>query len=172
MRWFSFTIMLFVALVLQVGMARLFGLGRQRIMPDLLLMLMVILAFRGSHEQAPLAGWILGLIKDLSSESPLGGYAFAFGLTAWVIVRSRELFFGDNPISLMFITFVAGFLAEQFVLTICLFKNIFTGEGYSAISTAIVFSALLTAGLVPYGQWMVMRFHRQLGLPRQRRYGR
>ena len=172
MRWFNFTIMLFAALVMQVGMARLFGLGRQRIMPDLLLMLVVILAFRGSHGQAPLAGWVLGLIKDLSSQSPLGGYAFAFGLAAWGIVRLRELFFGDNPMSLMFITFVAGFLVEQFVLIICLLKNIFTGEDYGTLSTVIAFSTLLTAALVPYGQWVVMRFHRQLGLPRQRRYGR
>jgi len=172
MRWFNFAIVVFITLVIQVGIARLFGLGQQRVMPDLLLVLAVVLAFRGTREQVPIAGFILGLVKDLSSQAPLGGYAIAFGLMTWIIVRLRELFYGDNPVTLIFLTFLCSFLAEQFVLIICVVKGILPGGDYGSITVVLLFSSLLTGAVAPYGQWLVMRLHRQLGLPKQRRYGR
>jgi len=172
MHWFNFGIALFLTLILQIGSARLFGLGSGQIMPDLLLMVMVIIAFRARREQAPLAGWVLGLVKDLTSQAPLGGYAFGFGLAALLIVYLREYFYGDNPITLMVIAFLSSFLIEQFVLVLCLVKGIFSGRDYGSLTMAITFSSLLTAALTPYGHWVMMRFYRQLGLPRQRKYGR
>jgi rod shape-determining protein MreD len=172
MRWFTFGIVVFVTLVMQVGIVRLFGLGPQRVMPDLFLILAVILGFRAPSEQAPIAGWILGIVKDLSSEAPLGAYAIAFGLMVWAIVRLREFFYGDNPITLMLLTFISSFLVEQFALLVCRIKGVLPGGSYGSICIAIGFSALLTAGLTPYGHWLVMKLYRQLGLPKRRTYGR
>jgi len=172
MRWFSFSILLFVTLVVQVGLAQLFGLGPQRVTPDLFLLLAVVLAFRGQRDQAMVAGWLLGLAKDLSSQAPLGSYAFVFGLMTWAVIRGREVFYGEHPITLIIITFLSSFAVEQLVLMICVYKGVFASEDCGGLSVIIMFSALLTAGLAPYGQWIVMRFHRQLGLPRRRTYGR
>ncbi|MBN1764768.1 MAG: rod shape-determining protein MreD [Sedimentisphaerales bacterium] len=172
MRWFNFVLLLFVTLVLQLGVGRLFGVGPQRVMPDLLLLLAVVLAFRGPADQALIACWILGLVKDLSSQAPLGSYAFAFGLLAWAIVRLREMFYGEHPITLIVLTFLCSFLAEIFVLFICSLKKVMEVESYTSFSLVIMFSAMLTAGLAPYGQWLILKLHRQLGLPRRRIYGR
>ena len=172
MRWFNFILLLFVTLVLQLGVGRLFGVGPQQVMPDLLLLLAVVFAFRGPADQALIACWILGAVKDLSSQAPLGSYAFAFGLMAWAIVRLREMFYGDHPITLIVLTFLCSFFAELFVLFICSLKDVLQVDSYSSFSLVIMFSSLLTAGLAPYGQWLVMKLHRQLGLPRRRTYGR
>lgn len=172
MRWFNFIILLFLSLVVQVGVARLFGLGPQRVMPDLLVMVAVVLAFRAPGDHALIAGWILGLAKDLTSQAPLGCYAMAFGLLAWAVVHLRELFYGDHPLTLIVFTFFAGFMVEQFVLGVCLIKKIFPSGNYAAFSMAIMFSAMITAAIAPYGQWILMKFNRQLGLPRRRTYGR
>ena len=54
-------------------------------MPDLFLLLLVVLAYRGNNDQVLLACWILGLAKDLTSSAPLGSYALAFGILALLI---------------------------------------------------------------------------------------
>ncbi len=172
MRWFNFGILLFVTLVLQMGVARLFGLGEQRVMPDLLLLVAVVLAFRGEQNSAMIACFFLGLAKDLTGQAVLGSYAIGFGLLGWIIVRARDLFYGEHPITLIMITLAAGFFVEQLVLAICLMKKVFSWDNYGVLTLSILFSAVLTAGLSPYGQWLLLKFHRWLGLPRRRSYGR
>jgi len=171
-RWFNFGILVLVALVLQGGFCRLFGLGPQRIAPDILLMLAVVIAFRGPIEQGPIACWILGLAKDASSEAVLGSYALAFGLTGVLVLWLRELLYGDHFLGLMGMTLLSSFLAEHFVFAISLVRGDLRGDNYGALAAAMLFSALLTAALAPYGQWLVLKLHRQLGLPGRRVYGR
>ena len=171
MRWFSFTILLLVTMTLVVGMGRVFGLGPQRIMPDLLLLLAVVLAFRGSADEILPACWILGLAKDLTSGAPLGCYAFSFGLLGLLIVYLRELLYGDNAWTLAAVTLAGSFLIEQFVFWVCLMKGMYNGPSYPGITLSVMFSALFTSALTPYGQWMINKLHRRLGLPQRRRYG-
>jgi len=170
MRWLNFLILVFVVLLLQVAVCRPLGLGPQRIMPDLLLMTAVILSFHGSGDKVPVACWVLGLVKDVSSQGALGCYAFSFGLLALIIIRLRDMFYGDKPLVLMLFIVVGGFLAEQMTLLIGMIKEDFPSETYGALSMAAMFSVLFTAGLAPYGQWLMMKLHRQLGLPRRRAY--
>jgi len=172
MRWFSFGILVFVTLVLQVGLGRMLGVGPQHVAPDLLVLAAVLLAFRGPSAAAPMACWVLGLAKDLSSVAPLGCYAFSFGLLALVVVRLREMFYGEHPLTLITLTFLGSLAVEQFVLALEILRGTFAQSDYWNLSMGVVFSALLTGVLAPYGQWVVMRLHRQLGLPRRRSYGR
>lgn len=172
MRWFNFGIMSLAALVLQVGVGRLLSLGPQQIMPDLLLMLAVVIAFRGSSEDAPMACWILGLLKDLSSEAVLGSYALGFGLAAVVILRLRELLYGEHPLGLITMFFFASIAVEQLAWIIGVLRGDFSWEHYGSVGTTIVFAALLTAAVAPYGQWLLVKLHRQLGLSARRKYTR
>ena len=55
-------------------------------------------------------------------------------------------------------------------LLVGIMKGDFTSESYSVLCIAAMFSVMFTAGLSPYGQWLMMRFSRQLGLPRRRGY--
>ncbi len=158
--------MLFV-LIIQMSFGR-FGLGPQRIMPDLLLMMAVIVAFRGPADQAPVAGCVLGILKDLSSLAPLGTYTITLGLLTWAIVRIRDVFYGEHPLALILIMFVGSFLVETLALGISLLKQ---EMNRSDPWMVIFFTALLTAGVAPYAQWIIMKFHRQLGIPQRRSYG-
>lgn len=170
MRWFGFGILAFVGLVLQVGVAGPLGLGPGRIVPDLLLMAAIVLAYRGNDEKALVGCWILGVIKDMSSGAPLGSYALAFGLVALGVMWVRDLFYGEHPLILIGITFVCSLMVENLVLLIGSAKGVFEIGSWVTLWPSIMFSALFTAGLAPYGQWLMMKFHRQLGLSRRRKY--
>jgi len=166
MRWLSFSILLFALIVVQVSMGYLFGI----IKPDFLLLLAVLLAYRGSGPKMLIACWILGFAKDLTSEASLGCYAFAFGLIALLIVRVRELFYGDHPLALIILTALCSFIVEQMILALGFIKGDLAESSYATITWALLFAALFTGGLAPYGQWLVMKMHRRLGLPRWRNY--
>ena len=97
-RWLSFVILLLALLVTQMAMGRLMGIGPQRIMPDLLLLLAIFLALRSSCTRTILACWVLGLVKDLSSSSVLGSYAISFSLVAFLILSLREWLYAGNPL--------------------------------------------------------------------------
>ena len=168
MRWLNFIILLFVTLILQAGPGRLFGLGPQRIMPDLLLILAVILAFRAGIPQILIACWILGLAKDLTSPAPFGCYAFTFGLVAWLIFHLREWLYGQHPLTLILLTFFAVHLVEHVTLMISLLKNELPSGQYDAFSLTVFFSALFSAALAPYFQWLLLKLHRLLGIPLHR----
>jgi rod shape-determining protein MreD len=170
MRWFSFTIILVITIILQTSVSRIFGFGPQRIMPDLFLLLLVVLAYRGNNDQILLACWILGLAKDLTSSAPLGSYALAFGLLALLIRRLRELLYGERLLPMVLVALAGSFLVEQFVLFICVLKGAPLMSQYPRLSLEMLFSAALTAALLPYVYWLVSKLHRQLGLPDQRRY--
>lgn len=170
MRWFNFTILLTAAIVLQTGVARIFGLGPQRIMPDLLLLVMVVMAFRGARDQALLPCWILGLVKDLSSAAPLGSYALAFGLLALTITYLRELLYGQRLLPMMLTVLVGSFLVEQMVYLLCVIKGAPLADQYGRLSLGMLFSAGLTAALLPYGHGLLMKLHRWLGLAQRGGY--
>ena len=172
MRWVSFFILVFVTMVLQVGLGRLIGLGPQRIMPDLLLLLAVVLAFRGPVDEVLLASWFLGLAKDLTSQAPLGMYALSFGLLALLITRLRGVLYGENMLTQAVAALVGSFLVEHLVFVLGLLKGRYTGAVYESVVLGMMFSALFTAALIPYAQWIVWKLQRRLSLPERRRYGR
>jgi len=172
MRWLNFLILLIVLLVLQVGVVRFFGLGAHRISPDLLLMSAMVIAFKAKEEQAPLACWLLGLAKDMSSSAALGSYAFAYGLTAIILLFLRDSFYGDHPVLVILLTFFFGLAAEHLVLGLSALRGSTNGLGYGKWLGLILLQLCLTAALAPYGYWLLMKLHRFLGLPTRRHYRR
>lgn len=171
MRWFSFAILVLAAVLLHT-ICQPLGLGRQRLMPDLLLLLAIVLAFRGPGPQALLACWILGLTKDINSVAPLGSYAFCFGLLGLFIVWFRELIYGENSLLLMGLTFAGCCLVEHAFWAILTLKTDSASPRYLQMLPAVLLSAAFTAALAPYVNWLIVKLHRPLGLPSGRRYGR
>ena len=172
MRWFIFSILVLVTLVLQVGLGRFMGIGPQRIMPDLLLLMAIVTAFRADSEEAPIACWFFGLAKDLTSQAPLGIYAFSFGLLAMLIVRMRDMLYGENLLTQAALVLVGSFIVEHLALGACIIKGSYREINYASLAMGMMFSALFTAALAPYGQWILWKLHRHLGMPERRRYGR
>lgn len=172
MRWFNFGILVLISLVLQVSICRRIGIGQQRLIPDLLLLAAVVLAFRAPDKDALIACWVLGLVKDITSGSPLGGYALCFGLMAMLLVRMREVLYGMRSVTLIVITLVMSMVIEQAAFLLCVLKGSAGWNQYSGITFTIFLSAMLTGGLAPYAFWLLTKLHRQLGLQRDRFYPR
>ena len=171
MRWINFAILVFCLLVVQLGLGRLMGLGPQHIIPDLLLVVAIVLAFRGGNHRSLEACWILGLCRDFTSDAVLGSHALAFGLMGFLIIYLREWVFGEHPLAVMMVTFVAALAVSQNIFFINLFKGTMVFEDYATQSLEMMFSALFTAALTPYGQWGLRKLARPLGIERERAFG-
>ncbi|MCF7957333.1 MAG: rod shape-determining protein MreD [Phycisphaerae bacterium] len=170
MKWLSFIILIFIAVILQCGLANPLGLGPQRIMPDLLLLTAVILLLHSTGDKALVACWLAGLAKDLTSLAPFGCYALAFGLMALLLTKTRALFYDDRPIALMIFTFAATVFTEEATLFIGILKGDFHSDSTHILLPVILATALLTAILAPYAHWVLMKFDKSLGLQRKKGY--
>ncbi len=168
MRWIPFLILTVVILIFQVGIVPPLGLGPQRIVPDLMLMLTVVLALRGEKNRVLLACWIIGTFKDLASEAPLGCHALTYGLAAIFIVSIRDYLYGNRPVILMLLTLVLAFLTQLFELWLYLVRQGALMESFRPALLNVLFSALFTAALAPYMSWLIASMHHQLGLPGRR----
>lgn len=60
---------------------------------DLYIILTIVWALSAPTYDARVAGWIIGLVQDLGTVSPLGLHAFALGLTALAVTILRENIF-------------------------------------------------------------------------------
>ena len=167
MRWVRFGILVLVFLVLQIGVGSALEFSHLKIVPDLLLLLAILLIFRAPTDQALVACWLLGLLKDITSQAPLGSYAFTFGLLGLMLIRLRELLVGSRLLPQIFLMFVSSMLIEHAVWLICVVKSDVALDSYRQSLATMAVSALLTAALYPYGYWLMTKLHRRLGLSRR-----
>jgi rod shape-determining protein MreD len=84
-----------VSVVLQVAMLPLYVMSSFK--PDILLIIMVLLALRGSFETGTPLAWLLGLIKDSFSGLYLGLNAFSFLLIFFAIKSTSDRLYADSP---------------------------------------------------------------------------
>ena len=164
MRWTIFLVVALAAVILQVGTSQVLGLGEQRVMPDLLLLVALVVAFRGPREEALLACWGLGLLKDLTSVAPLGAYAVSFGVLAWVVVGLREWLYGPRLLPQVVVLLAGGLFVEHVVWWVCLVKGVPVMERYWGFLSTALLTGGLTAALYPYGLWVLTKLGRALGL--------
>lgn len=83
----GFVIALLLTYVLQASVVGVLGLRHV----DLFLVLAVLCGLLARAQDAPIAGWCVGLAQDLGSLDPLGIHAFSLGLTALVATRWRSV---------------------------------------------------------------------------------
>lgn len=171
MRWRNVIILVIVSMLVQASLHRLVGLGPQRLIPDLLFMMAVVLVFRGAYEQTLVAGWILGLAKDIITDAPLGAYALAFGIVVCLILKARELLYRGSTLALMLVTFLGAVLVEEMVLMVSRWRGQNSPSDFWRITAALVLGALLTAAIAPYGQWLLLRLRYWLGWSLRKGYG-
>lgn len=110
MRWLAFTILALATLTVQATVGNLLGIptrGGLMLGVDFLAIVAVLVALKvRAGSDALLAGWILGLLIDLSSpHMPIGLYALTFSLSASLVYYVRGAVFTTNPISQLLTTF-------------------------------------------------------------------
>ena len=130
-----FSCLVLTALVFQVALLPVFV--RAPFKPDLLLVIMVFIALRGSFETgAPLA-WLLGMLDDVCSGVFLGLNAASFLISFFVIKSVSDRLYADSAI--LFVLTVVGVTVASFTLNLLLMV-LFTatpGIAYSMFSDSI-----------------------------------
>lgn len=123
------------SIVIQVSLLPVFV--RSPFKPDLLLVIMVFLALRGSIETgAPLA-WLLGMLSDVFSGLYLGLNALAFLISFVIIKNVSDRLYADSAI--LFVLTVAGVTVAGLALNILLLIMFTSSPGiaYSMLSDII-----------------------------------
>lgn len=130
-----FTGLVIASIVIQVSMLPLFI--RPPFKPDLLLVIMVFTALRGSFKAgAPLA-WMLGMLNDVFSGLYLGLSAATF-LIAFLVIKSvSDRLYADSAI--LFVITVAGVTVAGFTLNMLLTVTFTASPGiaYSMLSDIV-----------------------------------
>lgn len=109
MRWFWIFAVGLLLLAVQMGLVsnlEIPGGG-----PDLVLLLVIFLALYGPMEDAPIAGWLLGIAKDSLSAGTFGLHAVLFMVMAFLLSRIRADIFLEYNVSHAFNAAVSTFLA-------------------------------------------------------------
>src|SRR5687767_2084225 len=112
MRWWSFTILAYVAVAVQLGLGGYVNWGS--VSPNLVLPVAVFIAVNAKRESALLAVFALGLLQDLFTQSPLGVYALGYALVAMVASSKSAAVNRDHWLSHLALTFVAGLISNGF----------------------------------------------------------
>ena len=144
MRWLGFAILAALMIVVQTSLAPWMQVGGQR--PDCVFVLVVYLGLRAPRSDAMLAGGILGLLVDLYGTEPMGLFALAYGFSAVLIVRARELLLHDHPLTNLGVTFIFT-LGVQGMIAV--YRMLGPGAPFFGALFDALFTSIYTALLAP-----------------------
>src|SRR5687767_10722339 len=116
MRWAAYFILVYLAVGLQVGMGDFVRVGASGARPDLVLLVVIFIAIHAPRDAALLGAFGIGLIKDVTTLSPLGLYAIAYSLVGMFTVSTQELVYRAHPVTHVVLGFAGSFLAGGVVL--------------------------------------------------------
>lgn len=161
MRWFWTLLLGAALLVLDVSVgAQLRALWGG---PDFLLIFVVFLSLYCPADDAPIAGWLLGLAKDCLSAGPFGLYAVLFLCLAFFVSRIRADIFTETGKAHM----VNTGLATLMVYTGAVLWMWTIGGGGVSLFRAAMGRVAWNALLAPFMFRLFFRFSAGLGASRR-----
>jgi rod shape-determining protein MreD len=110
MRWLPYFILAYITLGVQIGL-RDYGAVRGAA-PNIVLMAVVFIAINAPRDTALLGCFILGLLQDLMTTSPLGLWALAYGLVGMVVVSTQEIVYREHFLTHASLALVGGLLCD------------------------------------------------------------
>lgn len=114
-----------VAAVLQVALAPHIAIGG--VVPSLLLLVVITLAFAEGSQAGAVAGFAAGLLFDLLGAGPVGAWALVFTLTGYAAGALQTNMFAEGWLLPLTVVFLASALAES---SYAIFLTVVgTGEG-------------------------------------------
>ena len=113
MRWWTFLILAYVIVAVQLGLSGYANWGR--LAPNLVLPAAVFVAINAKREEALLGALLLGLMQDLFTQSPLGLYAFAYALAGLFVVGTSSSGKRDHPVTHLALTLGAALVVNAVV---------------------------------------------------------
>lgn len=97
MKWLKFAILAYFALIMQTTLLPVVFPDTFR--PWALVILANAYLLNKSDESSILLIWLIGLFGDLTSLSPLGSQALAFGIYGLLITSMRPILFTESPLA-------------------------------------------------------------------------
>lgn len=143
MRWPAFFILVYLAVGLQLGVGDFARVGAAGARPDLVLLAVLFIAIHAPRDAALLGAFAVGLVKDVTTLSPLGLYAVAYSVVAMFTVTAHAYVYRAHPVTHVVLGFFASLLAGAIVLIHGWIK------GPPASLAEVFGSALYTALLAP-----------------------
>ena|SRR5579871_4415224 len=114
MRWFSYILLAYLAVALQIGLAPYIAYGQAQ--PNFVLLAVVFIAVNAPRDAALLGCFILGFLQDLVTQQQPGLFAFSYGLVALLIVNTQQVVYKDHPLTHFSLTLAAGFLTAVIII--------------------------------------------------------
>ena len=143
MRWPAFFILVYLAVGVQIGMGDLVRIGGAGARPDLVLLAVIFIAIHAPRDAALLGAFVIGIVKDTTTLSPLGVYAIAYSLVGMFTISTQEYVYRAHPVTHVMLGFLGSLIAGAVVLIHGWIK------GPPASVGEIFGSALYTALLAP-----------------------
>jgi rod shape-determining protein MreD len=164
MRWLPFFILAYIALGVQSGLSGYDQVYRGR--PNLVLLAALFVAVHAQRDAALLAAFMLGLMQDLLTDSPLGLNAFAYGAIAALVVSVQEVVYRDHVLTHVSLGLICGLIYAAIVYVHGLIYH-WAHAGRSSWARPsllpLLAGAVYTAALAPVVLYVLQRFRRVFG---------
>jgi len=143
MRWLLFLMIILAAGVIQTSLADLAAIGPAK--PDLLIALVVFLAFQFDLHEVFLPIWALGIFRDVFSASPFGVYGLIFLGVGVFVSLVRQFAFRDSVVAVIALTTMSVALCET--LALCVLSMKYRVPYRGSIVASALFSGIYSSAI-------------------------
>ena len=163
MRWFPFFILAYVVLGVQLGLSGYVDVYRAQ--PNFVLLAAVFVAVNAQRDAALLGCFLLGLMQDLLTQSPLGLTAFSYGLIGMFVVSTQEIVYREHFLTHLSLGFAGGLIYAFIVFAHgLLYPLLHASRGFLRPSLGPLFAgAVYTAILAPLLMYLLQRMRKPFG---------
>jgi rod shape-determining protein MreD len=161
MRWPAYLILVYFAIGAQIGMGEFLRIGGAK--PDLVLLAVIFITVNAPRDAALLGAFVIGIMTDLVTLSPLGLYAFTYALIGMFVVSTQELVYRAHPVTHFSLALVGGLMTGMILLIHGWIK------GPSVSASEMFASALYTAILAPILLGLLNQMRKAFAFKQRRR---
>jgi rod shape-determining protein MreD len=170
MRWIAYFILAYIMMGLQVGLSGV--LRYQGAGVNFVLLAAVFIAMNAPRHAALLGCFWLGFMQDLTTQQPIGLFAFAYGLVAMFIVSTQPAVYRDHPLTHFSLVLAAGLMTGAVIVLQAWAHPTRSTEGAVRIAPTVLFAtAIYTAVLAPFVLGLLQRIRRIFSFQPPRRRG-
>src|SRR5262245_5980935 len=163
MRWLAYYILAYIFLGLQLGLQGQIRIGSA--WPNLVLLAVIFIAINAPRDAALLGCFGLGLLQDLTTQQPLGVFAFSYGLLAMFTVSTQQVVYRGHPL-----THFSLALAGSLLTGVIMLLNVWIRGPRGDFTLMVMFySAVYTALLGPIVLGLLQRMRRAFAFQSPRR---
>jgi rod shape-determining protein MreD len=105
-RWFTFIVLAYFMLGLQIGLGGIAQIGSGQI--NFVLIAATFIAINARRDPALIACFTLGFLHDLVGVAPLGTYALAYSMIAWLVEGTDRALSPEHPFTHWVVTLFGG----------------------------------------------------------------